>query len=101
MRQITKGVDKDEVTYVFLMKDTAKGAGLGEAARTKEMGAVNKAVRAAGGQCRLYMTRGSGFAYVSVITGISAAAAVRIAEEIDKTGNVTATLMSGLELFSS
>jgi hypothetical protein len=101
MRPVTKGIDKDELTFVFLMKDTANGAGLSAAARTREMGTVNKAVKAAGGECRLYLTRGSGFAYVSVITGISAATAVRIAEEIDKTGNVTATMISGLELFGS
>lgn len=101
MRQISKDVDKDAVTYVFLMEDTANGAGLSAAARTREMGAVNKAVKAAGGQCRLYQTRGSGFDYVSVITGISAAAAIRIAAEIDKTGNVKATMISGLELFAS
>jgi len=101
MRQAGKGYNKDEVTYVFLMKDTAKGAGLSAAARAREMAAVNKAVKAAGGQCRLFMSRGSSFAYTSIITGISAAAAIRIAEEIDRTGNVTATMISGLELFSS
>ena len=99
MRPMTKGVGKDDVTYVFLMEDTAKGAGLSVAARTKEMAAVNKAVRAAGGQCRLYETRGSGFEYVSVISGISAAAAIRIAGEIEKTGSVKATMIPGLELF--
>ena len=99
MREITKGTDKDAVTYVFLMEDTAKGAGLSAAARTREMGAVNKAVKAAGGQCRLYETRGSGFEYVSVITGVSAAAALRIASEIEKTGSVKTTMISGLELF--
>lgn len=100
MRQITKGVDKDEVTYFFLIEDTAKGAGMSAAKRTREMGAVNKAVKQAGGQCRLFETRGSAFEFVSVISGISAAAAIRIASEIDSTGNVKATLMSGLELFS-
>ena len=99
MRPMTKGADRDEVTYVFLMEDTAKGTELSAAARTKEMSAVNKAVKAAGGQCRLYETRGSGFEYVSIITGISAAAAIRIAGEIEKTGSVKATMISGLELF--
>jgi uncharacterized protein with GYD domain len=101
MRQMTKDVDKEAVTYVFLMEDTAKGAGLSAAARVREMGAVNKIVKAEGGQCRLYETRGSGFEYVSIITGISAAAAIRIAAAIDKTGNVKATMISGLELFNS
>jgi uncharacterized protein with GYD domain len=99
MRQVTKGVSQDDVTYVFLMEDTAQGAGLSAAARTKEMSAVNKAVKAAGGQCRLFETRGSGFEYISIITGISAAAAIRIAGEIEKTGSVKATMISGLELF--
>jgi hypothetical protein len=38
---------------------------------------------------------------VSVITGLSAAAAVRIAAEIESRGTVKATLISGIELFSA
>ena len=101
MRQVPRDVVKDAVTYVFLMEDTAKGAGISEAARTREMSAVNKVVKAAGGECRLYVTGGSDFQYVSVITGVSAAAAIKIAVQIEKTGNVKATMLSGLELFSS
>jgi uncharacterized protein with GYD domain len=100
LRPVTKGVDQDDVTFFFLIEDTAQGAGMSEAQRKREMNAVNKAVQRAGGQCRLYETRGSTFEYVSVISGISTAAAIRVAREIDKTGNVKATLMPGLELFS-
>lgn len=100
MRQVPKDVDKDAVTYVFLMEDTAKGGGISEAERTREMSAVNQVVKAEGGECRLYVTGGSDFQYVSVITGVSAAAAIKIAVQIEKTGNVKATMLSGLELFS-
>ena len=101
MRQITKGVAKDEVTYVYLIKDTASGVKLGAGARTREMSGINKTVKAAGGQCRLYETRGSGYDYISIISGISAATAIKIAKEIDSAGNVKATMLSGLELFGS
>lgn len=100
MRKITKGLGQDDITFIFLIEDTAKGAGMSDAQRKREIGAVNKAVQRAGGECRLFETRGSAFEYVSVISGISGAAAIRIAREIDKTGNVKATLMPGLELFS-
>jgi len=38
---------------------------------------------------------------VSVITGITTAAAVRIADEVEKRGTVKATLISGIEVFST
>ncbi len=82
---MTKGVGKDDVTYVFLMEDTAKGAGLsGGGADEGNGGGEQGGAGYAGGQCRLYETRGSGFEYVSVISGISAAAAIRIAGEIER-----------------
>lgn len=101
MREITKGVDRDAVTYIFLIRDREKAAGMSAAQRTREMRGVNKAVQKFGGQCRLFSTRGSAFEFVSVITGISAAAAIRIAEEIESGGSVKATLMSGLEVFTN
>jgi uncharacterized protein with GYD domain len=102
MREISKSMAKvarDEVTYIFLIEDTAKGATLGAAARRREFGNVNALVRKAGGQCRLYSTRGSSCDFVSIISGISHAAAIRIAEGIESTGVVKATLISGLEIF--
>ena len=94
-------VVKDEVTYFFLMKDTEKGTALSAEQRKKDINYVTKVVKQEGGQCRLYSTRGTPFDFVSVITGITPAAAIRIAEEIEKRGTVKATLISGIEVFST
>ena len=59
----------------------------------------DQVVEKAGGQCRLYATRGSAHDYVSVITGVAPAAAIRLVETIESTGAVKATLVSGLEMF--
>ena len=101
MRETPKDVVKDEITYIFLVKDTEKGAGLSAAARKKEVNGVTELVRREGGHCRLFTTRGSPFDFVSVITGITPAAAIRLAAEIEKAGTVKATLISGLEVFYS
>lgn len=99
MRRIPPGVGKDDITYIFLIQDTDKGAVLSPAHRKKEIDGINAAVKKHGGQCRLFSTRGSPYDFVSVITGITPAAAIRIAEEIEKRGSVKATVVSGLELF--
>jgi uncharacterized protein with GYD domain len=99
MRVRPKDVVKDEVTYFYLISDTKKGAAQSAAARKKDINGVNAAVKKEGGQCSLYLTRGGTHDFISVITGISAAAAVRIAAEIESRGTVKATLISGLELF--
>lgn len=91
---------KDEVTYFFLVKDTEKGAVLSAARRKEEVNDVSKLVEQEGGQCHLYSTRGAPFDFVSVITGITTAAAIRIAEEIEERGTVKARLISGIEIFS-
>jgi uncharacterized protein with GYD domain len=90
---------KDEVTYFFLVKNTEKGAVLSPAKRKKEVDDVTRLVKQEGGQCHLYSTRGARYDFVSVITGITTAAAVKIAEEIEKRGTVTATLLTGIEIF--
>jgi uncharacterized protein with GYD domain len=91
---------KDEVTHFFLVKHTERGAVQTPAFKKKGINDVTKAVRKEGGQCHLYMTRGATFDYVSVITGVSHAGAVRIAVEIEKRGTVKATLCSGVEMFN-
>jgi uncharacterized protein with GYD domain len=98
-REMPKGAVKDEVVYFFLIKDTERGAVLSAAQRKKEIQGITKAVEREGGQCHLYSTRGAPYDFVSIITGISSAAAIRIAAEIEKEGNVKATLISGLEIF--
>jgi uncharacterized protein with GYD domain len=94
-----KGAVKDEVTYFFLVKHIGKGAVQSPAQKKKGVSDVTKVVKQEGGQCHLYSTRGAPFDYVSVITGITTAAAVRIAAEIEKRGTVKATLISGVEIF--
>jgi uncharacterized protein with GYD domain len=93
-----KGAE-DEVTYFFLIKTAEKGAVLSATKSKKERVDVTNFVQKEGGQCHLYSTRGAAYDFVSVITGVTIAAAVRIAEEIEKGGNVKATLISGLEMF--
>jgi uncharacterized protein with GYD domain len=99
MREIPKDVVKDEVTYFFLIKTTEKGTMQSAAQKEKGANDVTKIVKKQGGQCRLYSTGGAPFDYVSVITGVTTAAAIRIAAEIDKGGAVKATLVSGIEVF--
>jgi uncharacterized protein with GYD domain len=101
MRKITPDGTKDEVTYVYLINDIQREARLTASQRKKEIGEVNDAVKKEGGVCRLYMTPGGAYEYVSVITGIGAAAAIRIATEIERRGSVKATMLTGMEVFSS
>jgi hypothetical protein len=101
MRKITKGLDADEITYFYLISRTEKGCSQSEADKKRGANDVTKAVQKAGGQCRLYSTRGSEADYISVITGIGPAAAIRLVEAIESTGAVQATLVSGLEMFGA
>jgi uncharacterized protein with GYD domain len=94
-----KGTTKDEVTYFYLMKHTEKGTVQSFAQKKKGITAVTKIVRQEGGQCHLYSTRGAPFDFVSVISGITTAAALRIVAEIEKRGAAKATLISGIEIF--
>ena len=98
-RSIVKGVMKDEVTYFFLVKDIEKAPVQSAARKKRGINGVTSLVRKEGGQCRLFSTKGTPYDYVSVITGITPAAAIRIAGEIESEGSVKATLMSGLEIF--
>ena len=99
MRQIIKGTEKDAITYFYLISRTDKGRSQSEADKKRGANAVTKAVQKAGGECRLYSTRGSAHDYVSVITKIGPAQAVRLAEAIESTGAVKATLVTGLKMF--
>ena len=101
MMKIKKGVAKDEMTYFYLITRTEKGRTQSEAERKRGANDVTKIVRKMGGECRLFSTRGSSVDYVSVITGVSAATTVTIAEEIEKLGAVKATLVSGVEMFGT
>ena len=88
----------DEVAYFFLIKHTDRGVQQGAAAKRRGQNAVTRTVKDEHGACVLYSTRGAPYDYVSVMTGISAAAAVRIASVIESRGTVKATLVSGVRL---
>jgi uncharacterized protein with GYD domain len=94
-----KGTVKDEVTYFFLIKRIEKGTVGSTTRKKKARNDVTKLVGQEGGQCHLYSTSGASFDFVSVVTGITTAAAIRIAAEIEKLGTVKATLISGIEIF--
>lgn len=91
-----KGVMKDEVSYFFLIK---RNAAQSQAEEVKGRTDITRLVRQEGGKCRLYMSSGGAFDFVSVITGITSAAALRIAAEIEKQGVVKATLMPSMEIY--
>jgi uncharacterized protein with GYD domain len=101
MRKITPGAAKDEMTYFFLIEQTEKGAAQSDSQRKKGMNDVTKAVRKEGGECHLFASTGAAYDYVSVITGISIAGAIRVAAVIEQGGFVKATLLPGAELFGS
>ena len=101
MREITKDAVADEVTYIYLIEDVEPASRPTAAQRKKEMSDINNFVRKEGGKCRLYHTAGGAADYVSVISGVSAASAIRIAAEIEKRGAAKATLISGIEVFST
>jgi uncharacterized protein with GYD domain len=87
---------KDEVAYFFLI---TRNNSVNETQRVKGRADITKLVRKEGGKCRLYMTSGSAFDFVSVVTGITCAGAIRIATEIERSGIVKATLMPSIEIF--
>jgi uncharacterized protein with GYD domain len=91
----------DQVAYFYLIKHTEKG--VQQNARAKEQGQddVARAVHAEGGQCSLYLTRGAPFDYVSIMTGLSPSAAVRIVGAIESRGTVKATIIVGTHLKGS
>jgi uncharacterized protein with GYD domain len=95
---LPKGALKDEVTYFFLIKHTDQGIVQSAAQKKKGIKDITNVVKQEGGQCHLYSTRGSPFDYLSVITGTTTAAAIRIAAEMEQRGFVKATLISGIEI---
>jgi uncharacterized protein with GYD domain len=88
----------DEITYFFLIKHTEQGVRQSAAQKKQGINAVTQAVLKEKGKCTLYSTRGAAYDYVSVMTGISTAGAVRIAAAIESRGTVRATMLSGVLL---
>ncbi len=93
---IKKPPPKEEVTYFYLIeKNTVQS----DAQEEKGKSDITKLVRQEGGKCRLYRTSGAAFDFISVVTGISTISAIKIAGEINKRGDVRATLVPGVETF--
>ena len=55
-----------------------------DAQEEKGKSGITKLVKQEGGKCRLYKTSGAAFDFISVVTGITTAAAIKIAEEIEQ-----------------
>jgi uncharacterized protein with GYD domain len=96
MGDFKKPPPKDEVTYFYLV---TRKAVVSDSQDEKGKIDVAQLVRKEGGKCRLYKTSGAACDFISVVTGITTAAAIRIAEEIGKRGNVKATLIPSIETF--
>ena len=86
------------ITYFFLVKNTDKGAEQSSARSKQEQAAVSRGVKEEGGDCTLYATTGGAYDYVSVVTGISPEAAIKIAMQIEQGGRVKVTLLGGLPI---
>jgi uncharacterized protein with GYD domain len=90
--------EEEKVAYFYLIEHTEKG--VKQSAKAKEQGQndVARAVKEAGGMCSLYLTRGAPFDYVSVMTGLSPSAAIKIVGAIESRGTVKARLIVGTHL---
>ena len=87
----------DTVTYFFLITHNERGAQQPPEAKDTAIAEITRAVTEAGGACSLYLTKGAGYDYVSVMTGLSAAAAIRIANIIESRGTVKTRVLPGIE----
>jgi hypothetical protein len=96
MGDFKKPPPKDDVTYFYLVE---RKAVVSDSQDEKGKTDIAKLVRKEGGKCRLYKTSGAGCDFISVVTGITIAAAIKIAEEIGRRGNVKATLIPSIEAF--
>lgn len=91
-----RGADTETVTYFFLMTHNEKGAQQTPKVKNDAIAEVTRAVRGEKGACILYLAKGSAYDYVSVMTGLSPAGAVRIANVIESRGTVKAKVLPGL-----
>jgi uncharacterized protein with GYD domain len=94
-----KGViDEGEVTYFYLINLTAKGKFEKKVVIRKEQQMVTKLVESFGGKCELYSVHGP-HDFISRVTRVTPAGALKIAKAIEAGGSVTATYTSGLHIF--
>jgi uncharacterized protein with GYD domain len=86
----------ETITYFFLMTHNEQGAQQTPRVKQQAIAEVTKAVRDEKAACVLYLAKGSAYDYVSVMTGLSPAAAVRIANVIESRGTVKTKVLPGL-----
>jgi uncharacterized protein with GYD domain len=92
--------DRREPIAIYLINFTDKGRKLSPMAIAEDQKRVTLAVKSAGGTCELFNTMGSPYDNVSVVRGISEVhAVINLATTIQATGIVTATLISGFNMF--
>jgi uncharacterized protein with GYD domain len=88
-----RGYRDDEAdAYFFLMKKTKLWAQRTEAELKQSQGRITEAVRREGGKCELYATNGD-YDFLSKVTGVSRASALKVKDAIEAGGNVTATML--------
>lgn len=78
--------------YFFLLKKTKEADQKTPAELEKSQNRITDAVKAEGGRCELYITIGP-YDFLSKVVGVDEAAAHRLKEQLDKGGNVKATLL--------
>lgn len=86
---------KVDATYFYLITTTPLGFDQTPAQRSKARAAVNETVTEVGGKCTFFAVHGSSYDFVSVVTGVDPAGAQKIAEAIDASGFVKATMIWG------
>jgi uncharacterized protein with GYD domain len=94
-----KGAGNGEMVHVFLVTKTAQFATRSAAKVRSAQRAVNDIVNSEGGNCTLYQIHGGTCDFVSVVTGVTADAAVRVAQQIESSGNVTIIMLHGFHIF--
>ncbi len=85
------------VTYFFLVTHTEHGVQQVPDVKNRHMAEISRVVRNEGGTCKLYLTKGANYDFLSVMTGLSPAAAIRIANFIESHGTVKTKVLPGVE----
>jgi uncharacterized protein with GYD domain len=91
-----RDADAETVTYFFLITHNERGAQQVPKTKHRAVAEITGAVKNEGGTCSLYLTKGAAYDYLSVMTGLSAAAAIRIANFIESRGTVKAKVLPGI-----
>jgi uncharacterized protein with GYD domain len=95
-RQEVASAAEDVVTYIFLTRYTATWRVLPDTDKQALRDSVTQKVASEGGRCNLFLTHGSDYDSVSIVEGVTAAGALRVAEQIQLGGHRTTTMLPGL-----